>query len=98
MTLLTYPNPAMVPDAVKTLALKYAYTYIVQELLRLRHNNMGAKYRAGAITKAQWTDFIKNWYDPRSHTVVSDLMELRQACQNYQSQFASSIDLETIPI
>ncbi len=98
MTILTYPNPDSVPIVVKNVALKYAYTYIVQELLRFRHNEEGAKFRNGEITKAEWEKFLKNWYTPRSDTVTADLLELRQVCRGYVTQFRDNIDLEGIPI
>ena len=98
MTTLTYPNPNNVPVAVTNTALKYAYTYVVQELLRLRHNEEGAKFRDGDITEAEWQDFLRNWYEPRSNTVITDLAELRQVCKDYSVQFADAIDLEDIPI
>ena len=98
MTKFAYPNPRAVPVGVKNTALKYAYIYVVQELLRLRHNEEGAKFRSGEITEAEWRDFLLNWYEPRSNTVVADLLELRQICKDYAVQFRDNIDLEAIPI
>jgi len=98
MTQLSYPNPNLVPTKVKNTALKYAYTYIVQELLRLKHNEEGAKFRDGKITEQEWRDFLKNWLEPRDNVVISDLLELRQAIKEYVVQFKSKIDLEGIPI
>jgi len=97
MTLLSYPNPNNVPNAVKNTALKYAYTYIVKELLRLRHNQEGAKFRAGQITKEEWETFVKDWYDPRDDTVTTDLLELRHIIRDFIIEFGDSINLEDIP-
>ena len=98
MTVLTYPNLDNIPNAVKNTALKYAYTYIIQELLRLRHNEEGVKLKSGLITQAEWQDFLSNWYEPRSQIVIADLLELRQACKDYGIQLRDKIDLEAIPI
>lgn len=97
MTILTYPNPDLVANEIKNVALKYAYTYIVMELLRLRHNEEGAKFRNSEITKAEWDTFLRDWYEPREETVVSDLLELRQACKDYAVQYRDKINLEDIP-
>ena len=98
MLKLSYPNPNNVPKAVKNVALKYAFTYAVQEALRLRHNDEGAKFRNGEITEVEWKAFLNGWYEPRSRTVTTDLLELRQVCKDYSVQFADAIDLEGIPI
>ena len=98
MTVLVYPDPNRVPNAVKNTMLKYGYTYIVQELLRLRHNEEGAKFTAGLITEAEWKAFLQDWWEPRSDTVIADLLELRQICKNYVAQFKNKIDLEAIPV
>ena len=97
MTKLTYPNPNNVPTAVKNTALRYAYTYAVQEALRLKHNEEGKRFRDGLITQTEWDDFRRNWYEPRSNTVIADLLELRQICKDYVIRFKENIDLEDIP-
>uniref|UniRef100_A0A6M3KZB6 Uncharacterized protein n=1 Tax=viral metagenome TaxID=1070528 RepID=A0A6M3KZB6_9ZZZZ len=98
MTVLSYLNPDNVPNAVKNTALKYAYTYIVQELLRLKRNEVGADFRDGLITEQEWQSFLRNWYEPRSNVVINDLLELRQICKDYVIQFKDKINLEGIPI
>lgn len=98
MTVLIYPNPALVPDTIKNVALKYAYIYAVQEALRLRHNEEGAKFRDGVITKKEWLAFLREWHDPRQQTIIADLVELRKLCAGYVVQFKDNIDLEGIPI
>jgi len=45
MTQLTYPQNA--PQAVRATALKYTYTYAVQEAMRLLHNYVGKWRMAG---------------------------------------------------
>ena len=96
MTTLTYPNPDNVPDDIKNTALKYAYTYIVQELLRLRHNEEGAKFRDGDITEAEWQTFLTDWFSPRRQIITDDLLELRQTIKDYVIQFKDKISLEDI--
>ena len=98
MTVLNYPNPDKVPTEVKNAALKYAFCYIVQELLRLKHNEMGAKFRNGEITKQEWNDFLTNWHNPRERVVITDLLELRELCKGYAAQFKDKINLEDIPV
>ena len=98
MTVLTYPNPDYVPTEVKNTAMKYTYTYILKELLRLKHNVEGVRFNLGEITEAEFRDFQDNWYDPRSKTVTDDLLELREAIKQYVVQFKDNINLEDIPV
>jgi len=98
MTMLSYPDPSLVPNEIKNVALKYAYTYIVMELLRLKHNEEGTKFRNGEITEVEWKTFLRDWYEPREETVISDLLELRKACRGYVAQYRDKIKLEDIPI
>ena len=91
MTVLAYPNFNDVPDEIKITALKYAYTYIVQELLRLEHNKATA-----TLTGNTLRDFIDNWLEPRNRIVTADLLELRQLIKEYVIQFKDKIDLEAI--
>ena len=93
MTKLSYP--IIMPVGLQELAQKYAYTYIVQELLRLRHNEEGAKFREGKISKEEWEDFSNNWFKPRSDAVSEDILELRGAIKAACFQF--SVDLEAVP-
>jgi len=94
--MIEYPNPDIVPTKVKNTALKYAYTYIVQELLRLRHNEEGAKFRNGDITEAEWQTFLTDWFSPRRQIITDDLVELRQTIKDYVIQFKDKISLEDI--
>ena len=96
MAALNYPDPANVPTAVKNTALRYAYTYAVQEALRLRHNEEGQKFRDGEITGVEWQAFKTDWWEPRMQIVSQDLLELRAACAAFAAQFAGDIDLEGI--
>ena len=94
--MIEYPNPDIVPTKVKNTALKYAYTYIGQELLRLRHNEEGAKFRNGDITEAEWQTFLTDWFSPRRQIITDDLVELRQTIKDYVIQFKDKISLEDI--
>lgn len=57
------------PDTATTEASRLSVCYKLQELLRLEHNEMGAKYRAGEITKAEYTDYLKNVFEPTFKTI-----------------------------
>lgn len=98
MTRLTYPNPDKVSTEIKNTALKYAYTYVLQELLRLKHNEQGARFRLGELTEAEWQDFQQNWFNPRNNTITTDLLELRNAIKGFVAEFRDQINLEDIPI
>lgn len=87
--------PSQLPANLQELAQNYAYVYIVQELLRLRHNEEGAKFREGKISKEQWEDFKSDWFELRSDAVSEDILELRGAIKGACSQF--NVDLEAIP-
>ena len=87
--------PSQLPANLQELAQNYAYVYIVQELLRLRHNEEGAKFREGKISKEQWEGFSNNWFKPRSDAVSEDILELRGAIRETCTQF--NVDLEAIP-
>jgi len=48
---------------------KYEFLCRTEELLRLDHNKKGADYRAEKITQAEWRDFLKNDFEPKSRKV-----------------------------
>lgn len=67
--MINYPNPDNVPIDVRNTILKYGYTYIVQEALRLLHNQIGKWYKEG-LTLNQYNNlpqFVKNMisYQPQ---------------------------------
>jgi len=70
---------------------KMAYIQRAQEVLRLKHNAMGALYRNKKITKQQWEDFVKNYFDPRSDAVVQEILKLRH---NFRAAKTFSVDLD----
>lgn len=126
MTVLSYPNPNNVPSEIKNAALKYAYTYILQELLRLKHNEVGAPYglqadplyaelqqlrqslgdkeQIASLQKeintimAPFRVWEKEWFNPRSETIINDLTELRSVIKGYVEQYRDKINLEDIPV
>lgn len=64
---------------------KYAVCYRLQELLRLEHNETGAKYKAGIITKAQWIDYLENTFSKKEDQILKDLLILRQKIKEDQT-------------
>ena len=48
-----------------------------QELLRLRHNVMGKKFRKGQITKAEWKEFLTNKFEPLSQKICEGITDNR---------------------
>lgn len=54
-----------------------AFLYRLYELLRLRHNEEGAKFKDGKLSKQQWDEFLR-WFDKRHDLFVADLLKARK--------------------
>ena len=67
------------PMEAKTPAEKTNVLYRLQELLRLEHNERGADYNAGIITKAQWEGYKNLVFNPESDAIVEDILKYRYA-------------------
>lgn len=57
------------PPAAISEASRLSVCYKLQELLRLEHNEMSVKYRAGEITKAEYTSYLKDVFEPTFKTI-----------------------------
>ncbi len=94
MTVITtYPTAASLSVTIRNNAAKYAYIYAMQEALRLRHNQESAKIGV-TITREQFDSWVLTWYEPRSRTVIRDLLELRNTCKTT----SFTINVDTIPL
>jgi len=67
------------PMEVKTPAEKTNVLYRLQELLQLEHNERGADYKAGNITKAQWEGYKTMVFNPESAAISKDIANYRIA-------------------
>jgi len=65
------------PSTCVTSSERTAYLYRLFELLRLRHNEQGAKYRAGKLSKQKWDEFLR-WFNPRHDLFVTDVLKARK--------------------
>ncbi len=66
------------PAECKNEASRLSFAYRAQELLRQEHNAMGKKFRTGQITKAEWDDYLRLTFEPRSAAIASALLQARQ--------------------
>src|SRR3990167_8175105 len=57
------------PAEVDTDIEKLEFSSRAEELLRLEHNVMGARFRDGEITLAQWNRYVKEDFEPRSKKI-----------------------------
>lgn len=60
-----------------TTADKYSQLYRLQELLRIEHNKMGSKYKAGLISKIEFENWKNNYFDPRQEEISKEICILR---------------------
>lgn len=68
---MKYPIDCITP------AERTEFCYRAQELLRLRHNVMGKKYKDGKITKEQWERFLKEKFEPLSQKICKGITDNR---------------------
>ena len=61
------------PVGADTDEKKMEFAFIAEEKLRLHHNMMGAKFKNGEITKAEWQTYLKEEYKPRWRVIVEAL-------------------------
>ena len=64
---------------VNTDSEKIEFSIRAEELLRLEHNIMGAKFRNSEITEAQWNNYLRDEFMPRSRKLGSEIGRLRGA-------------------
>ena len=57
---------------------KFEYSVRSEELLRLQHNEMGAKFRKGEISEKEWNAYLKE-FDPKSKKLGHDKSILRDS-------------------
>lgn len=76
---LTLVYPATVDNNFK----KYYFLYRLQQKLQNVHNTWGEKYKNEEITKAEWLQFLTEWYDLRSELVIEEILALRILAKNH---------------
>lgn len=82
MTLLNYPNPNNVPNNIKNQILKYGYTYVIQEAMRLLHNQIG-KWHKGGLTQTQYDNLPQYIKDLKPYTPQLTLEEFNWFIDNW---------------
>lgn len=65
------------PADCNTPALRTEYAYRVQELLRLRHNEVGKKFKEGKLSKDAWRSFLTSDFNPKSNEISDAILEAR---------------------
>lgn len=83
----TFNLPPEVDDNLK----RYVFVYRVQELLRLKHNDMQQKYKDGLITKQQLDIFLTKW-EEKSNLVTAKLLQLRELAKNNNTWDPQDVD------
>ena len=54
------------------------FLYRLQEKLRVAHNVQGARFRSGAITEAQWLNWLETVWNPRHDRVTAGILHYRR--------------------
>lgn len=80
------------PINCNTEASRLSFCYRLDELLRLRHNAMGQKYRDGLITEAEWNIFLKNEFEPKSMAIHQDINVNREIAGKSVFWLSANID------
>jgi len=65
------------PLTVLSTEKKLAFLYRLQEVLRLKHNDEGKKYRNKEITKEQWETFLSGYFNFRSDVITSEILRIK---------------------
>lgn len=75
------PKTLIFPPGVDDNLKKYIYCYRIQELLRLKYNDMGLLYKTGQITEIQWKQFCKTWEEYEKIN-TNELLNFRALAKN----------------
>lgn len=67
-----------IPQKFTTEEEKLKYVYRTEELLRLEHNENGAKFRDGQITEQEWKEYLKD-FEGRYTNVLHERATLRDS-------------------
>jgi len=66
------------PVTATTEASKLSFCYRLDGLLRLEHNDMGAKFMSGQITEVEWLDYLKNTFELQSQAIHFEINKNRE--------------------
>src|SRR3990167_2748102 len=62
---------------VKTDKDKLEFSVRTEELLRLEHNEMGARFRNAEISESEWSNYLKNDFVPKSRMISGNVAKVR---------------------
>lgn len=79
-----------------TEASRLSFCYRLDELLRIRHNDMGQKYRSGLISKAEWNTFLANEFEPKSRAIHDGINTNRGAAEKSIYWTTGNIDTSIV--
>lgn len=82
------------PQNVNTPLEKTEFCLIAQEKLRIKHNEMGDKYRNGLITINQWEDFLNNNFDPKQRMISKFLNNQKELLKKSNKYNVDINDIE----
>jgi hypothetical protein len=69
------------PLECTTEASEMSFCYRAQELLRIQHNAMGAEFKAGRITQAEWKVYLAV-FEEKSEAIIAALLAARQTAKS----------------
>ena len=67
------------PAEVDTDAERLEFSIRAEEVLRLEHNVVGARFRDGEITLAQWNNYLRDEFDLKSRKISGEKSRVLQA-------------------
>ena len=78
------------PKDCTTDAQKFEFLVIIQEKLRLQHNEIGKDYTDGKITKEEWNNYL-NDFDYKNNGISFLLLSLKE---KFKKSDTFKIDLD----
>lgn len=65
------------PVQADTKLKKALFVQIAYETIRLKHNEVGKKYKDGLINKEEWDKWVFDYFDPRHDAIVEMILKFR---------------------
>jgi len=76
-----------------TLESKYGFAIACREKLRLEHNARGAKYKAGTMTREEWSSYLVNEFNPKMAKISEDEPNL---LEQIRAKYMPDVDTKEI--
>jgi len=66
-----------IPSELTTFDERLSYAECVREKLRREHNAMGAKFRDGKLSQAEWDQYRNEVFAPRNYATTDAILSVR---------------------